>query len=205
MFNRLLSVLFVVLLLSSCSDANNQTQSYEEIKKMMMDSLQTEEGKKAVRQLLEDPSFRDLIILEHDEVQTAINDTLLSEDATEFWKKTFEDPKFKENLAKSMKEQQTEIMKDLIKSSSYQEDLIKFFGQADMQKELETILQSATLRKQMEEVVKETIEDPLLQTKWQELIKKSGESSGDGGGSEGEGGGSGEKGKEGGASEGGAK
>ena len=202
MFNRLLSVLFVVLLLSSCSDATNQTQSYEEMKKMMMDSLQTEDGKKAVRQLLEDPSLRDLIVLEHDEVQNAINDTLLSEDAKEFWKKTFEDPKFKENLAKSMKDQQTEIMKDLIKSSSYQEDLIKFFGQADMQKELEKILQSATLRKQMEEVVKETIEDPLLQTKWQDLIMKSGESGG-GSKSGGESGGSAEKGGAGG--EGGTK
>ncbi len=52
-----------------------------------------------------------------------------------------------------------------------------------MQKQLETILKSANLRKQMEEVVKETIESPLMQSKWQELIKKSGEgsSSADGG------------------------
>jgi spore germination protein D len=30
------------------------------------------------------------------------------------------------------------------------------------------------MRKQMEEVVKDTIESPLMQSKWQELIKKSG-------------------------------
>jgi len=34
------------------------------------------------------------------------------------------------------------------------------------------------LRKEIEKVVMETIESPLLQTKWQELIKKSGESGG---------------------------
>ena len=48
-----------------------------------------------------------------------------------------------------------------------------------MQKQLETILKSANLRKQMEEVVKETIESPLMQAKWQELIKKSGEGGGE--------------------------
>ena len=175
MLKRSLSLIFVVLFLASCSDAPNQTMSYDEIKKIMIDSIQTEDGKKALRQLLEDPSIRDLVVLEHDQVETAIKDTLLSEEAKEFWKKQFEDPKFKESIAKSMKEQQTDIMKDLIKNATFQEDLVKFFGQPEMQKQLETILKSSTLRKQMEEVVMQTIEDPLLQTKWQDLIKKSGE------------------------------
>ena len=177
MLNRLSTILLAVLLLASCSDTGNATPSYDEMKKIVIDAIQTEEGKNSLRKLLEDPSIRDLVVLEHDEVQKAISDTLLSKDAEEFWKKQFQDPKFKEELAKSMKDQQTEIMKALIKDSSYQEDLIKFFGQSDMQKELETALKSATLRKQMEEVVMETIENPLLQTKWQELIKKSGEAS----------------------------
>lgn len=185
MWNRLITLALAVLLLASCSDSvQNTNLPYEEIKKIMIDSLQTEDGKKALRQLLEDPNFRELIVLEHAEVNNAIHQTLLSEEAGEFWKKTLEDPKFKETLAKSMKEQQTEIMKTLIKDASYQEDLIAFFGQPDMQKELETILKSATLRKQMEEVVKQTIEDPLLQTKWLDLIKKSEKVSAEGGGSE---------------------
>lgn len=189
MLNRLISLLFVLLLLASCSDVQGSTVSYDEVKKIMIDSIQTEEGKKAIRQLLEDPSIRDLIVLEHDEVETAIKDTLLSEKATEFWKKTFEDPKFKESIAKSMKDQQTDVMKDLIKNATFQEDLVTFFGQPDMQKQFETVLKSSTLRKQMEEVVMQTIEDPLLQTKWQELIRKSGEGTSKSGGQEGEGGG----------------
>lgn len=168
----------MLILLASCSDSPNAQPSYEEVKKIVVDAIQTEDGKKAIRQLLEDPSFRELVILEHDEVETSINNSLLSEQAQEFWKKTFEDPKFKESMAKSMKEQQTEIMKQLIKDASFQEDLIAFFGQPEMKKELESILKSAELRKEIEKVVMETIENPLLQTKWQELIKKSGESGG---------------------------
>ncbi|CAM5203288.1 Spore germination protein D OS=Ureibacillus acetophenoni OX=614649 GN=SAMN05877842_1054 PE=4 SV=1 [Ureibacillus acetophenoni] len=103
--------------------------SYDEIKKIMIDSIQTEDGKKALRQLLEDPSIRELIVLEHTEVETAIKDTLLSENAQEFWKKQFEDPAFKEAIAKSMKDQQTDIMTQLIKNATFQEDLATFFGQ----------------------------------------------------------------------------
>ncbi|WP_255507999.1 spore germination lipoprotein GerD [Lysinibacillus sp. BW-2-10] len=203
MLNRILSLLFVVLLLASCSENTNPTMSYEEVKKMVIDSVQTEDGKKAIRQLLEDPSFRELIVLEHDEIEASINDTLLSKDAEEFWKKTYADPKFKEAMAKSMKEQQTEIMKDLIKNSSYQEDLIKFFGQEEMQKEFATILKSKDMRKQMEEVVKETLQDPILQTQWVEIIKKSGESGSSGEEKKGESGGGGESGSGGEGSEGG--
>lgn len=176
LFNQILTILFIIVLLASCSDSPNAHPSYEEVKKIVVDAIQTEDGKKAIRQLLEDPSFRELIILEHDEVESSINNLLLSEQAQHFWKKTFEDPKFKESMAKSMKEQQTEIMKQLMKDASFQEDLIAFFDQPEMKKELQSILKSAELKKEIEKVVMETIESPLLQTKWQELIKKSGES-----------------------------
>lgn len=192
MLNRLSSILLVLLLLSSCSDANTSL-SYDEVKKMVIDAIQTEDGKKAIRQLLEDPNFRDLVVLEHEDVNKAIEDTLLSEKAEDFWKKTYEDPKFKESIAKSMKEQQTDIMKNLMNDASYQKELITFFSQPEMKKELESVLKSAKMREEIEKIVMETIENPLLQTKWQELIKKSGEASGgkksekeEGGGSGGE-------------------
>lgn len=197
-FYRFFSIFLILVILASCSDGPSAQPSYEEVKKIVLDAIQTEDGKKAIRQLLEDPNFRELVVLEHNEVQTAINNALVSEDAKEFWKKTFEDPKFKEAMAKSMQEQQKEIMKQLMKDASFQEDLIAFFGQPDMKKELETILKSAELRKEMEKVVMETIESPLLQTKWQELIKKSGEEGGGGSKEEGK------KGEEGGEKGGGS-
>ncbi len=174
-------LLILMLFLSACSQNKASTMSYEEIKKIMIDSLQTEDGKKALRKLLEEPSFRELLVLEHDEVKKATESTLLSKEAEDFWKKTFEDPKFKETVAKSMQKQQQDIMKELIKDPSFQKDMEAFFGQPDMQKQLETILKSSNMRKQTEEIVKETIESPLMQTKWQELIKKSGGETGKGG------------------------
>lgn len=163
----------------------------------MVDAVQTEDGKKAIRQLFEEKSFRELLVLDTEEVKKATEQTLLSKEAEDFWKKTFEDPAFKESLAKSMKKQQEAILKDLLNDASYQEDLTTFFGQADMQKQLETILKGAVMRKELEKIVVETIENPLMQTKWQELIKKSGEAAG--GQGEQSGGGGGEEKKSGGS------
>ena len=95
-------LLLLSLFLSACSQDKASTMSYDEVKKIMVDSLQTEDGKKALRQILEEPGFRELLVLEHDEVKKATEETLLSKEAEEFWKKTFEDPKFKETVAKSM-------------------------------------------------------------------------------------------------------
>lgn len=175
MKKRWVHLLLFIVLLSACSQ-QQESPKYDEIKKMLTDSLQTEDGKKAIRQILSDPEFRELLVLEQAEVKKSIQDTLLSKQGEDFWKHAFEDPKFSESIAKSMKEQQQEIMKLLINDSSFQKDLESFFGQPDMQKQLEKILSSANMKKEMEKVVEDTIKSPLLQTKWQQLILQAGES-----------------------------
>lgn len=167
--------LFLLLFLLTGCGAQQSGPSYDELKKMMTDTLQTEDGKKAIKQMLADPEFKELLILDQPEVKKSIEETLLSKEGEDFWKKTFEDPKFTETIAKSMKEQQQEIMKLLMDDSSFQKEMEEFFGQPDMQKQLETVMQSGNMKKHLEKVVEETINSPLLKPKWQELILKAGE------------------------------
>lgn len=171
---RKLFFLLCLVLLVGCTQETKNV-SYDETKKMMVDALQTEDGKKAIRQMMQEPQFKELLVLDDATVKTAIEQTLLSEKANEYWKEQFSDPKFQEAFAKSMKEQQMKLMKDLLKDSDYQQAMMDFFAQSEMQKQLEKVLKSAPLRKQTEEVVQETIENPLMQAKWAELIRKSGE------------------------------
>lgn len=174
---KLLPLSLFLILLTGCVEPSSNT-NYEEMKKVFTDAIQTEDGKKALREILETQPFRDLLVLEHSEVQTAIEQTLLSEKASEFWQQTLTDAKMKEAFAKSIQKELKTIQKDLLKDAAYQEELINFFDQPDMQKQLESILKGATMRKELEKVVQETIENPLMQSKWQELIRKSGESGG---------------------------
>src|SRR4051812_47615035 len=105
MKNKFLILFVIALFLAGCSQQQS-SPSYDEMKKMMADSLQSEDGKKAFRQLLADPEFRELAVLQQPEVKKSIEETLLSKEGEKFWKTTFEDPKFLESIAKSMKEQQ---------------------------------------------------------------------------------------------------
>lgn len=166
-------LLVSLLLLAACSNSTT-TQPYDETKKMIVDALQSDDGKKALRKIFEDSSFRDLLVLEHKEVGDAINQTLLSKEAEDFWQQSFEQPKFKEAVAKTLKDQQEEILKSLMNDADYQKQLTAFFGQPESQKQLENILKGAVMRKELETIVKETIENPLMQTKWQKLIEESG-------------------------------
>ncbi len=163
---------------------------------MLIDALQTEDGKKAIRTLLDDPQFKELLVIDSEEVKKSVEQTMLSKQAEEFWKEVYQDPKFSETMAKSMVKQQEELMKALMKDPAYLKDLESFFGSADMKKELAKVLQSSDLRKEMQKVVEETIQSPLLQTKWQKLVEEAGSSKESGGGSEGGSGGSDEKPKE---------
>ncbi|MGE7623999.1 spore germination lipoprotein GerD [Viridibacillus sp. NPDC096237] len=178
MAKRIIFSFCFIVFLAGCSANQQNTQSYDEVKKIMLDALQSEDGKKAIRQLLEDNSFRDLLILENEEVKKAIEETLLSKKAEDYWKKQFEDPKFRETFAKSIKKEQKDVMKDLIKDASFQKDLEQFFGQPDMQKQLEKILKSANSKENLEKIIAETIESPLLQEKWLKLIQSAGETAG---------------------------
>jgi len=173
-------------LLASCSSPAAQP-SYEENKKMFIDALQTEDGKKAIRTLLADPQFKELLVLDSEQVKTSVEETMLSKEAEDFWKEVYSDPKFSETMAKSMVKQQEELMKALMKDPAYLKDLESFFSSAEMKKELAKVLESSDMRKEMQKVVEETIQSPLLQTKWQKLVEEAGgqsEKGGSGGGEE---------------------
>ena len=170
-------------LLASCSSPAAQP-SYEENKKMFIDALQTEDGKKAIRTLLADPQFKELLVIDSEQVKTSVEETMLSKEAEDFWKEVYSDPKFSETMAKSMVKQQEELMKALMKDPTYLKDLESFFSSAEMKKEIAKVLESSDMRKEMQKVVEETIQSPLLQTKWQKLVDEAGaqsEKSGGGG------------------------
>lgn len=167
-------------LLASCSSPAAQP-SYEENKKMFIDALQTEDGKKAIRTLLADPQFKELLVIDSEQVKTSVEETMLSKEAEDFWKEVYSDPKFSETMAKSMVKQQEELMKALMKDPAYLKDLESFFSSAEMKKELAKVLESSDMRKEMQKVVEETIQSPLLQTKWQKLVEEAGGQSEKGG------------------------
>lgn len=126
---RLSLTIVCVLLLAACSPFE-QKSSYE----MVVDALQTEEGKKALRDTLGDPTFQKMLILEQDVVKQSVETTLLSDEGKAFWEHSMQDPKFMETMAKSMTDQQKELLKELMADPTYVKTWEEFWKQPTQQK-----------------------------------------------------------------------
>ncbi|MGR3766521.1 spore germination lipoprotein GerD [Rossellomorea sp. NS-SX7] len=192
-------LLLTVLLLTACGgggDTGGSKMDYEETKKMVVDILKTDDGKKAIQEVMKDEKMKAELIMDQGVVKDTISKTLTSDKGTEFWKKAIEDPKFAESMAKSMKDGNEKLLKDLMKDPEYQGMMMDLMKDPEFQKELTEALKSKEYREHLQKVILETFESPLFKAKIQDILLKAAEEAG--GGKESEEGGGGESGQTGG-------
>ncbi|KAA9011002.1 spore germination lipoprotein GerD [Niallia endozanthoxylica] len=171
--------LLAIFFISGCAqeEAGGGGQlDYEETKKMVVDILKTDDGKKAIQEVMSDEKLRQQLIMDQAIVTDTVQNTLTSDKGIEFWKKTFEDPKFAETIAKTMQKEHEQIMKNLMNDPEYRGKMIEVMKDPELEKELTTVLKGNEYREHLKQVVSETIESPLYQTKIQELLLKASES-----------------------------
>src|SRR5690625_6484834 len=89
MMRAYLLLLFDAIIgLTGCSEQNSAKElDYEQTKNMVVDILQTDEGKKALQEIITDEKMKHHLVMESDVVKKSITDTLASEEGTEMWKK----------------------------------------------------------------------------------------------------------------------
>lgn len=177
---KMISLLLPLLALISITGCNQEAASngqldYEQTKKMVVDILKTDDGKKAIQEVMSDEELRKELIMDQTVVTDTIQTTLTSEKGIDFWKKTFEDPKFAETIAKSMQKEQEQLLKNLMNDPEYRGKMIEVLKDPELAKEMSDLLKSNEYREHLKQVVSETIESPLYQTKIQELLLKAAE------------------------------
>ncbi|MBW3111398.1 MULTISPECIES: spore germination lipoprotein GerD [Bacillaceae] len=180
--------LLTVLLLSACSgggETGSGKMDYEETKKMVVDILKTDDGKKAIQEVMSDEKMKSELIMDQKVVTDTISKTLTSDKGTEFWKKSFEDPKFAEAMAKSMKSGNEKLLKDLMKDPEYQGMMMDLLKDPEFKKELTEVLKSQEYKEYLQKVITETFESPLFKAKLQDVLLKAAGEMKDGGKSEG--------------------
>jgi spore germination protein D len=162
---------------------------------MVVDILKTDEGKKALEELMADEKMQQKMVMDQKVVADTIEKTLTSDKGTEFWKKSFDDPKFAESMAKSMQKENEQLLKDLMKDPEYRGMMIEVLKDPELEKEVTDVLKSKEYREHIQKVMTETFESPLFKAKIQDILLKAAEEtkSGQQGGEEsgGEGGGQG--------------
>ncbi|USK70458.1 spore germination lipoprotein GerD [Peribacillus asahii] len=195
----LLISLFIIC--TGCNqEGTNEKVDYEETKKMVVDILKTDDGKKALQEVLKDESMKNELIMNDDTVKTTIESTLTSDKGKEFWKKAFEDNEFTKAYAKALRSEHKKVLKELAKDPAYRTLIADTMKEPDIQKEITNILKGNEMRKIYKQLIVETGESPLVKAKVEEAIKKAAteavekqkKEEGGGGGEGEEGGGEGE-------------
>lgn len=177
----------IIIMIAGCGqgEAGSNNMDYEQTKKMIVDILKTDDGKKAIQELMEDDKMKQKLVMDQAVVSETIEKTLTSDKGTEFWKKSFEDPKFAESIAKSMKKENEQLLKNLMKDPEYRGMMIEVLKDPELEKEVTNVLKSKEYREHLQSVITETFESPLFKAKIQEILLKaasevkSGEKSGD--------------------------
>ncbi|CAH2716606.1 Spore germination protein GerD [Neobacillus rhizosphaerae] len=175
---RILLLLPIMVFLTSCSSSDTSSGGqidYDQTKKMVVDILKTDDGKKAIQDVMSDDKMKEKLVMDQKVVSDTIQQTLTSDKATEFWKKTFNDPKFTQNVAKNMRSENEKLLKELMNDPEYRGMMIEVFKEPEIQKELADALKSKEYREHLQKVITETVDSPLFKVKIQELLLKAAE------------------------------
>src|SRR5690625_5616545 len=125
LFNSIVTIF--LLLYTACSGSQTSTKDtdYDTTKKMIVDILQTEDGKKVLREIMTDEKMKEQLVIESDVVKESINNVLTSEKGQKMWINLFKDPTFVKEFAKSMDDEQMKLVKRLMNDANIQKKIIE--------------------------------------------------------------------------------
>ncbi|MCC2252210.1 spore gernimation protein GerD [Virgibacillus sp. AGTR] len=170
-------IMISVILISGCNggNASEKEGQYETTKKMVVDILQTEDGKKALREIMTDDTMKQELVMESDVVKKSINEALVSEKGKEMWTKLFQDTDFVKEYTKSMKDEHIKLIKSLMNDADYQKQMLELLQNPEMTEQMLEVVKSQQFRAHLEETIQQTLETPLFQEKMQETLLKAAE------------------------------
>lgn len=170
-------ICLTLLITSACGGeaSSGNENNYDGTKKMVVDILQTEDGKKALVELMADEKIKKELVIESDVVKDSINSALASEEGSDMWEKLFEDPSFVEKFAKSMEEEQKKLMKQLMNDADYQKQMLELLQNPEIDEQMLKVMKSQQFRAHLEETIQSTLETPLFQAKMSEVLLKAAE------------------------------
>ena len=183
---RLMCPVLFLVLLAACGggSTSGEQADYDATKKMVVDILKTDDGKKAITEVLSNEEMQQNMALESEIVSQTVSETLVSEKGKEFWTKMFSDPKFVQGFSKVLQDQQKELMKGLMKDAEYQKLMIELYKNPEMMEQMVTVMQGQKYREYLETTINETLNSPVFQAKMSETLLKAAEKmSKEGGGS----------------------
>lgn len=157
----------------ACADnqSSNEPQ-YENTKKMVVDLLKTDDGKKAIQQILKEDELKQALIMDQEFVKKTIQETLTSEKGKQFWQSVMKEPEFAKTFAESMQKENEKLLKALMKDPEYQEMMISILKDPEMEKAFFDLTKTKQYRQQTMAIMSEAFESPFFAVKINEILNK---------------------------------
>ncbi|NEU32514.1 spore gernimation protein GerD [bacterium LRH843] len=174
---RIIHVLTICLffaIVTSCGASaelgGSSTPDYESTKKMMVDMLKTDDGKKAIQELMKEEEMRHQLVMDNDFIKETVQTTLTSEAGKKFWQDIMKDPEFAKTFAESMQKENEKMLKALMKDPEYQGMMMTVLKDPEMEKALLEVLKSKEYRHQVMTIMSESFESPFFTAKVNEIL-----------------------------------
>jgi len=169
----------VLLAMAGCSGAQQSggMMSYEETKSMVLDILQSEEGRKAVQQAASSAEFgtgmRMLNEEQHALLMTKVKDVLTDEEYSKKIRDIMLEPKFAGEFAKVIVKEDKELHKELLKDPEYQTMLMDAFtSNEETKKMILDVLKGPEYRKYAMTIFQDALQNPLFKAELMDMMKK---------------------------------
>ncbi|GIP41461.1 spore germination protein GerD [Paenibacillus sp. J31TS4] len=212
------SVGLILALLTSCGQqqqSGQQSQSYKDMKTMVLDVLNTEDGHKAISEAQKKNTDKTTQLLstgEGQKLQMAVKEVLTDPNQSKLLEQTMKDPKFAGAFAKAIQKENAQLHKELMKDPDYQKQMLELMKNQEFENLLLDTMRSQQYRQQAARIMQESMQSPLIRMQIVEMLqkvveeesakqkprsdqqgqgKKGGGGGGEGGGEGGEGGGGG--------------
>ncbi|TGA96799.1 spore gernimation protein GerD [Sporolactobacillus shoreae] len=177
-----IAILVALLLTVQAGCGSNEAQpSYQENKKMVLDMLKTDDGKKTIRELLGDQELRGAVVFDEPAVKKTIVETLTTEQGKKLWDELIQDPDFSEKLAQTMEKENEQLLTKMMKDPGYQGMMMDILKTPDLQTQYLGLLRTKPFREQIMRDIQETMAGPFFKKQMTdaitETLKKQAESS----------------------------
>ncbi len=176
----LITLCFTLLISTGClkNDSNSDEHSYDTTKKMVLDIIQTDDGKKALVEVLSEEELKSALILDNDVVKETITGVLNSEEGAETWSKYFSDSTFAQEFAASMEDNHKSLINNLMTDADFQKHILDVLQNPEISMQMVSALKSQQFREHLEQSIEEALESPAFQEKITETLLKAAEKQG---------------------------
>lgn len=157
--------------LSGCGGGDGQA-TYQDSKKMVLDMLRTDEGKKTLKEVMREQEMKSSLVFDEPTVRKTIVDTLTTQQGKQLWTELIKDPDFSAKLAETMQKENEQLLKKMMKDPGYQKMMEGILKAPELQNQYLSLLQTKSFRQQIATDLQEAISGPVFQKEMADAVSQ---------------------------------